>query len=108
MYMRAGGLPPHCLAEREERDAMLRQVFAQPDSFGLIGMHRHVNPAAMVESKRAMYGGFAVCGNRQRLAEIAGKSRFHPLQNLRRKDSIAIEPFRDIGRYRVVFGELHL
>src|SRR4051794_10843760 len=59
MNVSSGGFSRYGVTEGEIRNVVVYQVFEQPAPFRLIGVNRHVHPAAMIEAKRLVGGGLA-------------------------------------------------
>lgn len=52
------------LAKCKKRNRVGRQVFSQPNAFGLIGVDGDVDPSAMIESESAMNRSLAISTDR--------------------------------------------
>ena len=95
MDVRAGRLMGDGSAEREERDSVVGEVAAEPDAFGLIGIHRDIDPSAVIETESAMDGCLAVGADRKHDAKASFKRGLDLGEDHGAELSVAVEAFGD-------------
>jgi ribosome-associated protein len=88
MYVRAGSLVRHGCAKRIVRDALQFQIMHQPAPLGLIGGHRDIHPATMVEAERTMDRCLAIGADRKGLRKPHDVSSLENLQIVRGKNPV--------------------
>src|ERR1700730_664337 len=66
--------------ERVVGDFACLEIAAQPDSFGSVGAHSHIDAAAMIKTQRAMQTGLSFGADRKRMIELLRESQGQRLQ----------------------------